>query len=306
MHQAASSPVAERTLIITRVLNAPRSLVFQAWTDPKHLAQWWGPSGFTNPLCQLDLKPFGEIRIDMRGPDGAIYPMAGAFREIVDLERLVFTSAAQDESGKPIFENLNTVTFEEFEGNKTLLTVDVRVLWESLGAERYLSGMSLGWRLSIDRLNNLLVDGSVDVSDREICGTRLVKAPRELVYRMWTEAEHIKQWWGPRGFSTTIEQMDVRPGGEWRFIMHGPDGTDYRNNRRYDEVVPPERLVMENLSWPHHWMIVSFVEAEGGTVVIVRMVFEEQVDREKVAKEHGAVKGLAENLDRLQEHLDRL
>ena len=306
MHQAVSSPVAERTLIITRVLNAPRSLVFQAWTDSKHLAQWWGPSGFTNPLCEIDLKPYGEIRIDMRGPDGAIYPMAGAFREIVEPERLVFTSAALDEGGKPIFKNLNTVTFEEFEGNKTLLTVDVRVLWESLGAERYLRGMSLGWRLSIDRLSDLVVEGSVDLPDREIAATRFVKASRELVFRMWTEAEHITQWWGPRGFTTTIERMEVRPGGDWRFIMHGPDGTDYRNERRYEEVVPPERLGMENLSWPHHRMIVNFMDAGDGTVVIVRMLFEAAADREKVVKERGAAKGLEENLDRLQEHLDTL
>jgi len=91
---------AERELFITRTFDAPRRLVFQAWTDPKQLAQWWGPHGFTNPICELDVRPGGAIRIHMRGPDGAVYPMTGVYREIVAPERLVFTSAALDEKGQ--------------------------------------------------------------------------------------------------------------------------------------------------------------------------------------------------------------
>src|ERR1700722_10675752 len=154
MPQEKSSLVAERKLVLTRILNAPRSLVFKAWTDPEQLAIWWGPTGFTNPVCELDLRPHGEIRIDMRAPDGVVYPMSGAFREIVEPERLVFTSAALNASGTPLFENLNTVTFEELGGDKTLLTVNVRVLWESAEAARMLDGMSAGWSLTIDRLAN--------------------------------------------------------------------------------------------------------------------------------------------------------
>ena len=101
MQTEKSSPVVERKLTLTRTLNAPRSLVFKAWTDPKQLAQWWGPKGFTNPVCELDLRVNGEIRIDMRAPDGKVYPMAGAYREIVEPERLVFTAAALDATGKP-------------------------------------------------------------------------------------------------------------------------------------------------------------------------------------------------------------
>ena len=152
MQLEKSSPVAERKLALTRILNAPRNLVFKAWTDPKQLAQWWGPTGFTNPLCELDLRVHGEIRIDMRAPDGTVYPMSGAFREIVEPERLVFTAAALNASGKPMFENLNTVTFEELDGDKTLLSVNVRVLWESPEAGPALDGMSMGWSLTVDRL----------------------------------------------------------------------------------------------------------------------------------------------------------
>jgi uncharacterized protein YndB with AHSA1/START domain len=306
MAQEKSSLVAERTLVLSRVLNAPRNLVFQAWTDPKQLAQWWGPTGFTNPVCELDLKVHGEIRIDMRAPDGVVYPMSGAYREIVEPERIVFTSAALDQTGKPTFENLNTVLFEEFEGDKTVLTVKVSVLWETEDASRHLDGMTQGWSLSLDRLAGFVTPDSSDLSDRELRARRLVRAPRELVYRMWTEPEHIAQWWGPRGFTTTIHHMDVRPGGEWRFIMHGPDGTNFENHRIYEEVVPGERLVMNHILWPHHRMSITFTDAEDETEIAIHMIFESPTDFTKVVSEFGAAKGLRENLDRLQEHLASL
>src|ERR1700730_17678211 len=108
---------AERQLKITRVFDAPREVVFKAWTDPKQLAQWWGPHGFTNPVCELDARPGGAIRIHMRGPDGTVYPMTGVYKEIGEPERLVFTSAALDEKGNPLFEVLNTVTFAQQGGH---------------------------------------------------------------------------------------------------------------------------------------------------------------------------------------------
>jgi uncharacterized protein YndB with AHSA1/START domain len=142
-------------LTLTRVLHAPRELVWKVWTDPKHLAQWWGPSGFTNPLCQVDLKINGQLRIDMRGPDGVTYPMDGYFKEITPPERLVFTSLALDDRLQPIFENLNTITFME-EGKNTKLTLHVRVLQITDGAEVYLKGMEQGWTLSLERLQETL------------------------------------------------------------------------------------------------------------------------------------------------------
>src|SRR6266852_4602923 len=113
---------------------------------------------------------------------------------------------------------------------------------------------------SLDRLNDYLhelqakttkeneKDGAEKIEsgprgDREIVITRLLDAPRELAFQAWTEPQHVAHWWGPNGFTNTIHEMDVRPGGVWRFIMHGPDGTDYKNEIVYVEVVKPERLV---------------------------------------------------------------
>src|ERR1700681_1552910 len=99
---------AKKELTITRVFNAPRGIVFKAWIDPIRLAQWWGPKGFTNPVCKIDIRPGGSIYIEMKGPDGTLYPMNGIFKEIQEPEKLVFTSSALDKDGKPLFEILNT------------------------------------------------------------------------------------------------------------------------------------------------------------------------------------------------------
>src|ERR1700739_5045499 len=98
---STTAEFAEREVIITRIFDAPRELVFKAWTDPKHVAQWWGPKGFTNPVCELDVRVGGAIRIHMRSPDGSVYPMKGEFREIVPPERLRFTHIARDAARKP-------------------------------------------------------------------------------------------------------------------------------------------------------------------------------------------------------------
>ncbi len=147
---------ARQELILTRILGAPRSLVFKVWTDPQHLAKWWGPRGFTNPVCEIDVRPGGLIRIDMRGPDGTVYPMKGVFHEIAEPERLVFTSSAlEDEHGKPLLEILNTVTFEDFHGitklflHARVLTKDFQMTPQVAAA---LSGMEQGWSESFYRL----------------------------------------------------------------------------------------------------------------------------------------------------------
>jgi len=125
--------------------------VFKVWTEPQHLAQWWGPRGFTNPVCEVALRTGGAIRIHMRGPDGSVYPMTGIYQEIVAPERLVYTSAALDENGKALFEVLQTVTFSA-EGDTTRLALAVRVIRTTPAAAPYLKGQSQGWNESLDRL----------------------------------------------------------------------------------------------------------------------------------------------------------
>jgi uncharacterized protein YndB with AHSA1/START domain len=142
-------------VVLTRTFTAPRKLVWQAWTDPKHLAKWWGPHGFTNPVCKADVKPGGAIYIDMQGPDGTVHPMTGVFHEIIEPERLVFLSAVPDKNGNSIFEVLTTVTFVE-QDEKTIQTVRARVTKQTPEADQYLPGMEIGWSQSLERLTTLV------------------------------------------------------------------------------------------------------------------------------------------------------
>ncbi len=146
---------------ITRLLNAPRDRVFAAWTDPAQVAQWWSPHGFTIPVCELDVRPGGALHMEMRAPDGALYPNDGIYHEIVPPERLVFTThALADAAGVPQLQVLNTVTFTE-EGGQTRLTLESVVLTAAQAALGALSGMEVGWRQSLEKLAEYLEQGTV-------------------------------------------------------------------------------------------------------------------------------------------------
>lgn len=144
--------------------------------------------------------------------------------------------------------------------------------------------------------------------DRSIVTTRVFDAPREVVFAAWTDAGQIAQWWGPDGFTTTIHEMDVRPGGVWRFIMHGPDGVDYPNRVTYIEVAPPDRLVYdhgddgESGDALFH-VTVTFAEDDGGTRLTMQAVFDSAAERDRVVEEFGAIEGGKQTLGRLAEYL---
>lgn len=143
-------------------------------------------------------------------------------------------------------------------------------------------------------------------SEREIVMTRLFDAPRELVFKAYTDANLIPQWWGPRGYITTVDKMDVRPGGIWRFIHRGPDGNEYAFNGVYREIVPPERLVstFEFEGMPGHVAIdtMTLEEHDGKTKLTTTSLFETVEDRDGVLNS-GMEKGAAETCDRLEKLL---
>jgi uncharacterized protein YndB with AHSA1/START domain len=307
---------SEWDLVITRVFDAPRELVWKVWTDPTHLAQWWGPKGFTNPRCEWNAQPKGSIRIDMRGPDGVIYPMSGVFQELIEPERLVFLSSALDDKGNSMFDILNTVTLADHRG-KTELTLQVRVIKATAHAPQYLKGMEIGWNQSLDRLGDHVAQtvAASEIAtisgDREIVCSRVFDAPRDLVWRIFTDPNHITHWWGPHGFSTTTQQMQLKPGGIWRHVMHGPDGRDYHCRIIYREIVKPERLVYkhspeEGTEPVRFETTVTFTVQGDRTRIDFRMRFPSTAERDHNAKVYGAVEGLTNTLARLAEHLSSL
>jgi len=152
-----------------------------------------------------------------------------------------------------------------------------------------------------------------DTSDREMVITRVLDAPRELVWKAWTEPEHVSKWWGPDGFSTTIETMDVRPGGEWIQTLRGPDGAVYPNHSRFIEVVKPERIVMRHGGYKEGGSGANFVATwtfetlgEKQTRITLRGLFPTREEFERVAREFGAIEGGKQTLARLAEYLTKM
>ena len=152
---AAATEFGERTLTLTRVFDAPRELVWRAWTDPKHLGQWFGPRGFTSSVPELDVRVGGALRIVMHGPDGNDYPMKGVFREVVPPTRLVFSNIAVGNDGNHLLEGETTVMLEE-QGGKTKLTLHTRAKGLVPAAPQMLAGMEAGWGQSLDKMAELV------------------------------------------------------------------------------------------------------------------------------------------------------
>ncbi|HEY6280285.1 MAG TPA: SRPBCC family protein [Burkholderiales bacterium] len=151
-----------------------------------------------------------------------------------------------------------------------------------------------------------------ETAGREIVITRVFDAPRELVFNAWVDPKQVVHWWGPKGFTTTIEKMDVRPGGVWKHVMHGPDGTDYPNKSVFIEVVKPERIVFSHGGGRKGGPAAQFqatwtFEAQGAkTKLTIRMLFRSAAERDQVVKEYGAIEGGKQTLDRLAEHLAKM
>jgi uncharacterized protein YndB with AHSA1/START domain len=172
MPETKNSPVVElhdREFRITRIFNAPRELVFKAWTDPAHMAQWWGPHHFTNPVCNLDVRPGGSWRIVMRAPDGVEHPAKGIYQEVVPPQRLVMTidhselpeqwhdlvNPTRDKTKPPVLDVLATITFEDLNG-KTRQTVQIRFDSNAQRDSLVKIGMREGWSQSLERLDSLV------------------------------------------------------------------------------------------------------------------------------------------------------
>ena len=158
--RAATSPANEKELVITRLFNAPRELVWQAWTDPAHLAQWWGPEGFTARVEENDLRPNGRWRYVMIGPDGAEYPSIGVFREVVPFERIVSTDDFGDDfqplEGMELPGEMIVTTFFESVGDKTRLTIRIEHSTLEDRRKHEAMGVIAGWDSTLDCLKNHL------------------------------------------------------------------------------------------------------------------------------------------------------
>ena len=145
-----------------------------------------------------------------------------------------------------------------------------------------------------------------NTADREIRISRVLDAPIDLVWEVWTDPDHICNWWGPDGFTNTISKMDVRKDGEWNLVMHGPDGTDYKNESVFTEIVTYEKIVFDHVSGPKFTATVRFEEQGEKTILNWHMLFETPEQLAHVIKTFKADEGLKQNLEKLDAYLTEL
>lgn len=296
---------------IERTFVGPRERVWEAWTNPEQVAQWWGPRDFNVPRCEMNVRPGGAFRIDMEAPDGTVFPSEGVFDEVDEPDRLVLIGRAVEDDGNYQMEVRQTVTFEE-RGGRTELTLEAEVVSATPDAADALDGMEEGWSQSLEKLAEYVEvrsgndDTDVETTDTSLTVRRTFDAPQERVFEACTAPRQVDQWWGPDGFTTTTEEMDVSPGGTWRFVMVGPDGEEYPNLIAYDEVEEPERLVYTHGSPddPEQFRVtVTFEEVESGRTALTMEMRFESADGLDAAIEFGADDGAEQTLGRLAEYL---
>jgi uncharacterized protein YndB with AHSA1/START domain len=145
-----------------------------------------------------------------------------------------------------------------------------------------------------------------DTRDRELVISKTLNAPVELVWETWTKAEHIAKWWGPDGFTNTIQKMEVKPGGEWELVMHGPDGTDYKNKSIFKEIVPFKKIVYEHVTGPKFTATVEFESLGEQTRINWQMLFETAEEFIQTVKTFKADQGLKQNIVKLEKYLSGL
>jgi uncharacterized protein YndB with AHSA1/START domain len=297
---ASNLATKDEPLVLERTFDAPVALVWKALTDVDDIKHW-----------SFDIREF-EPRVGFEfrfyGGDGTTrYLHRCRVTDAVPEKRLAYTWRYEGYAGDSL------VTFELFaEGRKTRLRLTHAGLetFPTIAAFARKNFMQ-GWTEIVGTsLKNFVETQRSEklVGDCEIAAVRVFDAPRELVWKVWTDPEHVGKWWGPNGFTTTTHSMEVKPGGVWRFVMHGPDGRDYQNKITYLEVARPERLVYKHggdkeVEPVNFQVTVTFREQNGRTRVDMRMVFPSAKARGHVIETYGAFEGLKQHLGRLEAYL---
>ncbi|MGH7024704.1 MAG: SRPBCC family protein [Caulobacteraceae bacterium] len=231
------------SLVLERVLAAPRALVWHAWTDPAALARWWGPAGFSNPVCEFDARPGGAIRIEMMGPDGAIYPMDGRIEAIEPPARLVFTAGALGPDGKRLFDVRNTLELKE-EGRATRLTLEARATAiHDPAAAGHLAGMEQGWTSSLERLAAACAPQKTVFGEFTL-HRRLAASPTQ-VFAAFASAAAKEKWFRARAdeWSAIERVLDFRVGGRERLAGRWKSGTVTEFDAVFQDIVADRRIV---------------------------------------------------------------
>lgn len=312
-------------ITITRDLPAPAARIFSAWTDQSQLARWWAPRGFTTPFCTVDPRPGGHFRFCMRSPEGRDFWGRGTYTEIVKPSRIVYTDVFTDPDGNPVppshygmspaFPHEARVSVELAErGGRTRLTLR----HDFPASVPEFADCRDGWNQLLDRLTELFADPETFT----LC--RTLNAPRERVFRAWTELDQLRPWWGPKGFPLADCSLDLRPGGAFHYQLKSAGGNEMWGKWVYREVAPPERLVLVSSfsdpqgrtarapfsdDWPLE-TLTTFTFAEDGDRTIFTLAASPMnatdAERKAFADMHGSMRaGWGGTLDQLADYLAR-
>ena len=318
MVETKSEPQASATdpeILISRVFTAPRADVWSAWSDPWKVGQWWGPKDFTTTMTEMDQRPGGMWRLVMHGPDGTNYPCEMQFLELIPKERVVYRTRG-GKAGAPVEQFDTTMTFEDH-SDGTRLTI--RMTFSTAQQRDHnirTYGAVEGGEQMFDRLETMLrkqASPATKTEQHDLNITREFNAPRELVWRAWTDPEMAMQWKGPKPFPAVHIELGSKPGDQWRICLRGcPPGSDTPvdlwQGGVLREIVPPELLVFTS-SWdrrsdvglsddgdPHETLItVRFEEHHGKTTMHFHQAF-----FPTAAERDGHIGGWTSSFDRLQ------
>lgn len=237
---------SDREIVITRLIDAPIERVWRAWADTKQIVQWWGPHGFSNETSSREFKPGGMWKHTMIGPDGVRYPNAARYDEIIEKKSISYTTGGGREGDDKGGVNFKAAVVFTAKGNKTeiaMRSVFPTAAMRQLVVSEY--GAVEGGRQTLARLA-AHVEGAFVAS-------RLVDAPRERVWRAWTEAGELGKWFGPKGFETFHSKLDFRVGGVYHYGIKGK-GVEIWGKWTFREIEEPAKL---------HF-IQAFSDKEGG------------------------------------------
>jgi uncharacterized protein YndB with AHSA1/START domain len=265
----------DREIVISCLIDAPRERVFEAWTDPEQVVQWWGPRGFTTTTHKMEVKPGGVWRFIMHGPDGRDYQNRITYLEVLPPERLVYSHGGGGEDLEPIsFET--TVTFVA-EGNRTMVTLrSVFPTREQRDRVVKEHGAVEGGEQHLARLDEHLAGGGTGTS-RAFVISRVFDAPRDVVWKAHSELEGLKQWWGPKGFTWVSGTLDFRPGGMFHYLLRSSNGQEMWGRFIYREIVKPERIVsVSSFSNPKGGVTRHFLSPEWPAEMLNTTTFTEQ------------------------------
>jgi uncharacterized protein YndB with AHSA1/START domain len=322
-------------LRLTRTFDAPPELVWTAWTEPRRLARWWGPLGFTLTTTGMDVRPGGQWRFVMHGPDGRDYPNLVTYLEVERPHRLVYKHGdpSPDAGVEPVSFTV-TATFDPVApgagaGERTRVTLSM--VFPSKERRDFVIkeyGADEGGKQTLARLAEHLGEAQRTAAGDPSAGfviSRVFTAPRELVWKAWTQQEYLMKWFGPKGATMARASLDLRPGGTFHYCMRLANGTELWGLWVFRDVTPPDRLVFVNSfadsagkparspfdpAWPLTWLsTVSFAEHAGkggGTVVNIHWDPVNATDEERrvfMAGHESMRGGWSSTLERLAEFL---